>query len=125
MSKFAGFSALSSWLRYVRDNAAVLYLDINSATESSSGNKVVSANISAADFTIASCPQGAVMTIGAKNNQPIEFSGNVTHLKITASTAGIGTFLLMTTVSAQILASGNTVNIASWTVTANQSANNA
>lgn len=122
--KYAGFSALSSWLRYLRDEADVIYLNTDSAGVASAGNKVVSANVSSADLTIASGAQGPVLTIGAKNNQAIEGSGNVTHLMITASAANVGNYLLLTTVSAQILASGNTVNIASWTVTANQSANN-
>lgn len=122
MAKYLGYSANSSWLRYIRDNADVMYLTLNAATTPTAGSIVVSANISAADFTIASAAAGAVMTIGAKNNQTIEGSGNVTHIYL--GTASASRCLLYSTVSSQILASGNTVNIASWTVTALASANN-
>lgn len=118
-----GYSANRASLGYVRDNADVMYLLINSANEATAGNIVVSAVVSSADFTIASAAQGAVMTIGAKNSQSIEGSGNATHLAL-QSVSG-SRRLILTTVSAQVLASGNTVNVASWTVTANASANNA
>lgn len=120
--KFMGFSALSQSLRYIRDNSDVLYLITDSAQSVTAGNLVVSANVSAADFTIASAAVGAVMTVGAKNSQNVEGSGNVTHLRL-QTTSG-SRYLLTTTVSSQILASGNTVNVASFTVTALASANN-
>jgi len=118
-----GFSANRASVGYVRDNSDVMYLLTDSANAASAGNIVVSAVVSSADFTIASAAQGVVMTIGAKNSQSIEGSGNATHL-VLQSVSGTRR-LIQTTVSAQILASGNTVNIASWTVTANASANNA
>jgi hypothetical protein len=100
-----------------------MYLVTDSATTVTAGNLVVSANVSSADYTIASAAQGVVLTIGAKNSQPIEGSGNVTHLVL--QTVSGSRRCLLTTVSAQVLASGNTVNIASWTVTCNASASNA
>ena len=123
MAKMMGFSANRASVAYVRDNADVMYLLTNSGDVASAGNIVVSAVVSSADFAIASAAQGVVMTIGAKNSQSIEGSGNATHLAL-QSVSGTRR-LLLTTVSAQILASGNTVNVASWTVTANASANNA
>lgn len=123
MAKMMGHSANRASLAYIRDNADVCYLLINSANDASAGNIVVSAVVSSADFTIASAAQGAVMTIGAKNSQGIEGSGAVTHLAL--QTVSGTRRLVLTTVSAQTLASGNTVNIGSWTVTANASANNA
>ena len=123
MAKHMGFSANRASVGYVRDNSDVMYLLTDSANAASAGNIVVSAVVSSADFTIASAAQGVVMTIGAKNSQSIEGSGNATHL-VLQSVSGTRR-LIQTTVSAQILASGNTVNIASWTVTANASANNA
>lgn len=117
-----GWSANRASLAYVRDNADVLYLLSNSGTEATVGNIIVSAVVSGADFTLACAAQGTVFTIGAKNSQSIEGSGNATHLAL--QTVSATRRLVLTTVSAQILASGNTVNIASWTVTANASANN-
>ena len=122
MAKMMGFSANRASLAYVRDNSDVLYLLSNSGDVASAGNIIVSAIVSGADFTLASATQGVVMTIGAKNSQSIEGSGNATHLAL--QTVSCSRRCLLTTVSAQILASGNTVNIASWTVTANCSANN-
>lgn len=123
MAKHMGFSANRASVAYVRDNADVMYLLANSADMATAGNVIVSAVVSSADFTIASAVQGVVMTIGAKNSQLIEGSGNATHLAL-QSVSGTRR-LLLTTVSAQVLASSNTVNVASWTVTANASANNA
>jgi hypothetical protein len=123
MAKHMGWSANRSSIAYVRDNSDVMYLLSDSANSATAGNIVVSAVVSSADFAVASAAQGAVMTIGAKNSQSIEGSGNATHLAL--QTVSGGRRLLLTTVSAQVLASGNTVNIASWTVTANASANNA
>ena len=122
MAKHMGFSANAASVAYVRDNADVMYLLINSANDASAGNIVVSAVVSGADFTIASAAQGVVMTVGAKNSQSIEGSGNATHLAL--QTVSGTRRLVLTTVSAQVLASGNTVNIASWTVTSNASASN-
>ena len=123
MAKMMGFSANRASVAYVRDNADVMYLLTNSAEAATAGNIVVSAVVSSADFTIGSAAQGVVMTIGAKNSQSIEGSGNATHLAL-QSVSG-SRRLILTTVSAQVLASGNTVNIASWTCTSNSSANNA
>lgn len=123
MAKHMGFSANAAGLGYIRDNSDVMYLLSDSATSVSAGNLIVSAVISGADLSIASGAQGAVLTIGAKNSQSIEGSGQATHLAL--QTVSGSRRLLLTTVSAQVLASGNTVNIASFTVTANASANNA
>lgn len=124
MAKYLGFSAASQNLAYIRDNSQVMYLTSAAGMDYAdcTANKIVSANVSSADFTIASGNAGPVMTVGAKNSQDVEGSGNATHLYLT-STSG-QRILLVTTVSSQVLASGNTVNIASWTVTALASANN-
>lgn len=128
MAKYLGWSALTQNFRYIQANAAdtVLYLaDVatyNGGQIVTANGHIVSANISGADFTLASANAGAVLTVGAKNNQTVEGSGNATHLYLVTTSAT--RVQLVTTVSAQILASGNTVNVASWTVTALMSANN-
>ena len=135
MAKYLGWSSLTQNFRYIISNAGemILYLAPSStltvAQLTALGSAfIVSALVSATDFTLASANAGAVLTIGAKNNQLVEGSGNATHLYLVTSSGGAaaatGRILLVTTVSAQILASGNTVNIASWTVTALMSANN-
>ena len=128
MAKYLGWSALTNNFRFIIGNAneTVMYLaDVTTYTGSTvtaNTHAIVSANVSGADFTLASANAGAVMTVGAKNNQNVEGSGNATHLYLITPSAN--RLMLVTTVSAQILASGNTVNIASWTVTALMSANN-
>lgn len=123
--KIMGFSAATQNIRYIRDNADVLYLqsDGTSTVSALVTAHILSANVSSADFTIASAAAGAVMTVGAKNSQAIHGSGNATHLYLASTSAS--RVLLVTTVSSQVLASGNTANVASWTVTALASANNA
>jgi hypothetical protein len=127
MAKRYGYSAAAASLAYVRDNASVVYVCTTApASFSAASNQpqmIVSANVSSADLTIASGGTGPVLTIGAKNSQTIESSGSATHLAI-ARTSG-STLLFVTNVSSQVLASGNTVNIGSWTITQLQSANNA
>lgn len=128
MAKRLGFSAVSQNIRYVAANADVMYLvttntEVSGSAAGGGQAHVVSCNVSGADFTIASAAQGALLTVGAKNSQTVEGSGNVSHLILVSTSAS--RFLLQTTVSAQVLASGNTVNVASWSVTANISANNA
>lgn len=125
MAKFMGFSAARRSIEYVRDNSEVLYL-VSAANYTGStvtADKIVCANVSSADFSIASGAAGPVLTVGAKNSQSIEGSGNATHLYLINPSAN--RVNIVTTVSAQVLASGNTVNIASFTVTALASANNA
>lgn len=129
MAKYLGWSTLTQNFRYIVANAGemILYL-APSATltftqlTANASAYIVSALVSGADFVLASAAAGAVLTVGAKNNQTVEGSGNATHLYLTTSSGN--RILLVTTVSAQILASGNTVNIGSWTVTALMSANN-
>ena len=127
MAKYYGYSAARASLAYVRDNAEKLMVCTTApASYSAAVNQpqmIVSANVSAADFSIASGSTGPVMTIGAKNSQSIESSGSATHLAL-VSTSGTR-MLFVTNVSSQVLASGNTVNIGSWTITQLQSANNA
>ncbi|MGH8601275.1 MAG: hypothetical protein ACREXR_00375 [Gammaproteobacteria bacterium] len=126
MAKFMGFSANRAGLAYIRDNADVLYLAADAAQTiaalSGNGTNIVSSNISGADITIASGAAGAVLTIGAKNSQPIGGSGTATHLYI--GTISAGRLLFVTTVSSQVLASGNTASIGAITVTAFASASN-
>ena len=127
MAKRYGYSAAAASLGYIRDNASVLYVCTTApASFSAAANQpqmIVSANVSSADFSLASGGTGPVLTIGAKNSQLIDSSGSATHLAL-ARTSG-STLLYVTNVSSQVLASGNTVNVGSWTITNLQSANNA
>lgn len=127
MAKRFGFSAAARSLQYIRDESSVIYLSSTAPSSFSAAatqpQMIVSANISGADFTLASAATGAQLTVGAKNSITAEGSGTATHA-ILVSTSG-SRLLYLTNVSAQVVASGNTVNIGSWVITLLASANNA
>jgi hypothetical protein len=128
MPKRMAFSAARAPLAYIRDNCFVLRVlstaAINYAqTTGNSGNQLVSANVSAADFSIASGSTGPVMTVAQKTNHPVEVSGQATHIAITR-TSGTS-ILILTNCSNQTLAAGHFVDIPSWTITSEQSAGTA
>jgi hypothetical protein len=125
MPKRMGFSAARASLAYIRDNADVLRVLSTAAisyaqTTSQSGNQLVSANVSAADFSIASGSTGPVLTIAQKTNHPIDINGQATHVALTRASST--SLLLLASVSAQALETGNFVDVPSWTVTHEQSA---
>jgi len=127
MSKKYGFSAAAASLAYIRDNANTIFVCTTAPQSySAAANQpqmIVSAGASAADFVITSAATGALLTIASKTGQTIDGSGNATHLAV-VSTSG-SRLLYVTNVSAQVLSSGNTVTINSWTITNLASANNA
>ena len=124
MAKRFGYSAAAASLSYIRDNVDVIYvLGSGGASYAEvTASSIVSANMSAADITIACANQGPVMTVGAKNNQAIEGSGTATHAYLVNTSAQ--RILYVTEITSQVLSSGNTVNLGTWTVTANQTASN-
>jgi hypothetical protein len=87
-------------------------------TTGNSGNQIVSANVSAADFTITSGSTGPVLTVATKRSHPTDINGLATHVALTRISPT--TLVLLTNCSAQTLASGHVVDIASWTVTNEQ-----
>jgi hypothetical protein len=113
-----GYSAARAPLAYIRDNASVLRVITTAATRyaettGASNNQCVSANVSAADFTIASGSTGPVLTVATKRDQLIKGNGLATHIALTRNSAT--SLLLLTNCSSQTLASGHFVDIASWT----------
>ena len=124
MAKRFGFSAAAASLTYIRDNVDVGWvMGSGGATyQDCTASYIVSSNVSSADLTIACAAQGPVLTVGAKNNQLIEGSGTATHFYLVNSSAE--RILFITEITSQVLSSGNTVNLGTWTVTANQTANN-
>jgi hypothetical protein len=126
MAKKFGFSAAAASLAYIRDNASVMMICASAPQSYSAAanqpNKIVSANVSGADFTVASGASGPTLTVGAKNSQAIEGSGSGTHVALVSTSAT--RLLYVTNCSAQVLSSGNTVNIGSWVITQLSSANN-
>lgn len=126
MAKKFGFSAAAASLTYIRDNSNVMYICASAPQSYSAAanqpNMIVSANVSAADLVVASGASGPTLTIGAKNSQTIEGSGSGTHVALVSTSATRLNYV--TNCSAQVLASGNTVNLGSWVITQLASANN-
>ena len=127
MVKRFGHSAAAAALGYIRDNSQVLRLTSTApASYSAAANEpqlIVSANVSATDFTLASGASGPTLTLAAKSGQAIHGSGTATHAVLTKTS---GTALLyVVNVSAQVLSSGNTVNTGALVITMLTSANNA
>lgn len=126
MAKKFGFSAAAASLGYIRDNANIIFL-CGSAPQSYSAasnqpNMIVSANVSASDFTLASAATGAQLTLGAKSSQSVEGSGTATHMAIVQSSGS--RLLYVCNGSAKVLASGDTVSTTSLVITLLASANN-
>ena len=126
MAKRYGYSAAMAGLSYIVANSNAFYITgsggaTGSALATTNGH-IVCGNISGANFSIASGAQGPVLTVAAKNSQTIHGSGTGTHIYLVSTSAGKITFV--TEMASQVLSSGGTVNIAAWTVTANQTANN-
>lgn len=126
MAKKFGFSAAAASLAYIRDNATRMYICASApqsfSAASNQPNMIVSANVSAADFALASAATGAQLTIGAKPSQAIEGSGTATHAALVGTSGSV--LLYVVNVSAKVLASGDTVSTTSFTITVLASANN-
>ena len=126
MAKYLGYQTLIQRMNDIKNNANRLYIanaaGLSYASLTGANGYIVSANCSSADFTIASAANGATLTMAAKNNQNIEGSGLATHLYLVESSAS--RILLVTDGNNQVLATGNTINISSWTMTSLASANN-
>ena len=126
MAKYLGYQTLIQRMNDIKNNANRLYIanaaGLSYAALTGANGYIVSANCSSADFTIASAANGATLTMVAKNNQNIEGSGLATHLYLVESSAS--RILLVTDGNSQVLASGNTINLSSWTMTSLASANN-
>lgn len=127
MVKRFGFSAAAASLAYVRDNSDVLFVCATAPASFSAASTqpqmIVSANVSGADFTITSAATGALLTVAAKNGQSIEGSGAATHIAFANASASRLNYVANISPS-QVLASGNTVNIGSLTITQLACANN-
>ncbi len=126
MAKRFGFSAAAASIAYIRDNVDVCYVAESggatfSALNTANGN-IVSANVSAADLTIACANQGPVLTVGQKPSQAVDGSGTANHAYLVNVSAA--RILYVTEITSLELASGGVVTLNSWTVTVNQTATN-
>ena len=126
MAKRFGFSAVAASLHFIRDNSDVCYVVDNSnstfSAMATANGRIVSANMSSADFNVVSGNPGAILTVGRKGSQSVDGSGTATHVYLcTTSEARID---YVTEITDLVLASSGVVTLNTWNVTANQSATN-
>ena len=126
MTKRFGYSAVAASVQYVAANSDVYYvLTSGGATfsaMSTTNGHIVSARVSAADFTIASGNPGVILTVGRKGMQTVDGSGTATHVYLCNTSAERINYV--TEVTNLVLASSGVVTLNTWDVTANQTATN-
>lgn len=113
MAQRFGFSASRSMISYIRDNADRLFVCTTApATYSAASTQpqmIVSANLSAEDWTIASGTWGPKLTLAARTVLA-DGSGTASHLAVARSSGQ--TILAVTDVcGALVIASGGSVNL--------------
>jgi hypothetical protein len=113
-----GFSAARMMHSYVRDNADRIFICATApasfSAASTQPSKIVSANATAGDWTIASGSKGPEMTF-AQRTMTIEGSGSATHL-VFARASGSTILVVTDCCGATALISGNAITIPSWTL---------
>ena len=116
MAKFAAQSVLDALLDKVATGVRVDVCSSQPTTyaEATSTYSLANATLTSGDFTkAAGLPNGRQVTIASKTGVTIGTSGTVTHLAVCDGT----TLLYVTTVTSQVLTSGNTLTIPAWKVT--------
>jgi hypothetical protein len=113
-----GFSAARMMHSYVRDNADRIFVCATApasfSAASTQPSKIVSANATAGDWTIASGSKGPEMTF-AQRTLTIEGSGSASHL-VFARSSGSTILVVTDCCGAATLISGNSITIQSWTL---------
>ena len=122
MAKWFSYDTAAKSLEEIAGTATRLYV-LTSAIYSQgevATHLLVSANVSAADFAITWAAGGPVLTVGAKNNQDVAGTGTSDHIALSNSID----ILYIASCSARALQVADTANVAPWTITVLQSANN-
>jgi hypothetical protein len=113
-----GFSAARTMHSYVRDNADRLFIcstaPASYSAASNQPSKIVSANATTGDWSIASGATGPEMVFGERT-VTIEGSGSATHL-VFARASGTTILVVTDCCGTNILASGNQVTIPAWRI---------
>ena len=116
MSKFASDSVLDALLDKVATGTilTVCSTQPTNRTEAVTTYKLADVTIDSGDFAKADAtPNGRELTIAQQNNVAVDSSGTAQHVAICDGS----NLLYVTTVTSQVLTSGNTVTIPAWTIT--------
>lgn len=116
MSKFASDSVLDALLDKVATGTilTVCSTQPTNRTEAVTTYKLADVVIDSGDFSKADgSPNGRVLTVAQQNNVPVDGSGTAQHVAICDGS----NLLYVTTVTSQVLTSGNSLTIPAWTIT--------
>lgn len=117
MGKYAHDDVLDALLDEIADNANLMCICSAQPTtraEAAATYALATVALAAGDKLIADGVTGRKVTIAAKSNVPITGSGSGNHIALVDNAK----LYFVTTNVAQTLATGNLVNIPSWSVTA-------
>ena len=116
MSKFASDSVLDALLDKVATGTilTVCSTQPTNRTEAVTTYKLADVTIDSGDFAKEDAtPNGRKLTIAQQSNVPVDSSGTAQHVAICDGS----NLLYVTTVTSQVLTSGNSLTIPSWTIT--------
>lgn len=116
MSKFASDSVLDALLDKVATGTilTVCSTQPTNRTEAVTTYKLADVVVDSGDFAKADgSPNGRKLTVAQQDNVAVDSDGTAAHVAICDGS----NLLYVTTVTSQVLTSGNTVTIPAWTIT--------
>jgi len=114
MAKWANDSVLDSLLDKVATGTQLLVTTSQPATRAAAiSAALASETLTGVDFAKADAsPNGRKLTVAQQDNLAVTATGTATHTCIVDGT----NLLYVTTVTSQVLTSGNTVTVPAWTI---------
>lgn len=114
MTKFASDSVLDALLDKVATGTilTVCSTQPTTRTEAVTTYKLADVVIDSGDFTKSDATSGRKVTISQQDNISIDTTGTAAHVAICDGS----NLLYVTTVTSQVLTSGNTLTIPAWTI---------
>lgn len=117
MPKWSNDAGIDAALDYYADSDAMTLCSQQPATFAEvTTYRLATVAMSAGDFVKANgTPNGRKVTVAAKTDVPVTATGSATHVVLTKASGSVLKYV--TTVDAQTVTSGNTVDIGSWAIT--------
>lgn len=115
MSKWANDSVMDAALDVVAGGTTLTVCSAQptTRTEAITTYKLADVTVDSGDFTKANGDtSGRKLTVGQQDNVPVDSSGTATHVAICDGS----NLLYVTTVTSQVLTSGNTVTVPAWDI---------
>jgi hypothetical protein len=116
MAKLVHDNVLDAALNYVKNNATLMIVCSTQPTtraEAVTTYALADVAMTGTDFTVANGDtSGRKVTVGAKSAVPVDATGNAQHIALVDAT----NLLYVTTCTAQVVTSGNTVDVPAWKI---------